>query len=634
MAMQNLYTSKTPEMYSSGDASVTMDSDVTYNSPAALHGLPTVANVAAGTQETTASIGPLARHVGGGARAAPELPARREAAPAANLEADGAHLIDVLLQTEHPKSSQQQLSTVRVPLRLAALAEFAQAIAAAAASGHSTDEEASGEICSERAESAGEAQRVEAADPRCGLCKQASGTTPGAAAVANGQARRSGELRLNSFEPRACHLVLSWIEREYDARQLRRRLQTLRDEIQAATIPLDTLGPTQLGRLFTYHSLQRNPNPALLTHKTCSRCKENIGEDGGGEAGAVATSSGSTAGLMASASSIDSNTSVVVRRRLPTGDWATVDGSILAADAIADTGPEGFDHEIFASLYVLYRPELHEHVCTWANHGVRLYELLSEEERASKQAEEAQMAAAADTAEAKSSSALDRATGVVAGTGDAASEAPPNREHPGFPHVKEGWEEGEEEPVGLRSLRIAHHLGISELVRAAACSIVNVLTVDSSPRVLMIANAIDCHLLRDHVSGWIVAHLAAVTASSLWGQLVPTREQTRILALAAATQANPFGLRNGEAATDAREMLAWSRETLVHMETCLQTAKEELAADIARAHSEGLEASAAPHAQRMIDDQEERLRVVRAFVAQQEADALADAAGLHGQRNG
>ena len=119
MAMQNLYTSKTPEMYSSGDASVTMDSDVTYNSPAALHGLPTVANVAAGTQETTASIGPLARHVGGGARAAPELPARREAAPAANLEADGAHLIDVLLQTEHPKSSQQQLSTVRVPLRLA-----------------------------------------------------------------------------------------------------------------------------------------------------------------------------------------------------------------------------------------------------------------------------------------------------------------------------------------------------------------------------------------------------------------------------------------------------------------------------------------------------------------------------------
>ena len=89
MAMQNLYTSKTPEMYASGDATVTMDSDVTYNSPAALHGPPTVANIAAGTQEATASIGPLARDIGGVARAPPELPARQEAAPARAEVAQG-----------------------------------------------------------------------------------------------------------------------------------------------------------------------------------------------------------------------------------------------------------------------------------------------------------------------------------------------------------------------------------------------------------------------------------------------------------------------------------------------------------------------------------------------------------------
>ena len=102
---------------------------------------------------------------------------------------------------------------------------------------------------------------------------------------------------------------------------------------------------------------------------------------------------------------------------------------------------------------------------------------------------------------------------------------------------------------------------------------------------------------------------------------MPTREQTRLLALAAAAQSNPFGLsESGEAAcTDAREFLAWSRETLGHMERCFATAHEELEADIAVAAAEGKTVASEAHARKMLEGQKERLRVVRAFVAKQEA---------------
>jgi hypothetical protein len=288
---------------------------------------------------------------------------------------------------------------------------------------------------------------------------------------------------------------------------------------------------------------------------------------------------------------------------------------MLAADAVADTGPDGFDLEHFRGLYGFYRPELHDHVLTWCTRGVRLFELLDDHERAKRHADEAELAARARDAHAAAEGKLEEAlstTLLVCAPAPTlpAAEAPL----------------AAEEPLALACLRVAHRMGVSEVVRAAAAKLGSELTVTTCPRMLMIADALDCHPLRDRVSGWIVAHLRQVTAEPLWTQVVPTREQTRILALAAATRNNPFGLVDGEAATDAREMLAWSIETLEHMERCLETAKEELAADIALAESEGLVASAAAHAQRMIDDQEGRLRVVRAFVAQQEVNAAADAA--------
>ena len=477
---------------------------------------------------------------------------------------------------------------------------------------------------------------------------------------------------LRGAEPRAARAIAAWLEAASAARESQRQLEALREEQATAATPLEGLDSGQLARLFAYHALRKQQ--ALLTYSG------DGGDGGGGDGGAggappppapppeagtappaaaagamprgsaaaaaatgakaaaaKAAAAKAAAAKAAAATAAAAAVLALVERQQPSGQLQVVDGRMLAADAVADTGPDGFDLEHFRGLYGFYRPELHDHVLTWCTRGVRLFELLDDHERAKRHADEAELAARARDAHAAAEGEREEALsttllvcapppGDTANGGGAAAPLAAAPTSAAEATTAPAPTLPAEEPLALACLRVAHRMGVSEVVRAAAAKLGSELTVTTCPRMLMIADALDCHPLRDRVSGWIVAHLRQVTAEPLWTKVVPTREQTRILALAAATRNNPFGLVDGEAATDAREMLAWSIETLEHMERCLETAKEELAADIALAESEGLVASAAAHAQRMIDDQEGRLRVVRAFVAQQEVNAAADAA--------
>ena len=165
---------------------------------------------------------------------------------------------------------------------------------------------------------------------------------------------------------------------------------------------------------------------------------------------------------------------------------------MLAADAIADTGLEGFDVERFRTLYHAYRPEMIEHVYTWQTRGVRLYELLDDAERSQRAKREAELVEAAGSMQSRASAASGEATRCK-GTEDIGPSG---------------------EPLALGALKLAIHLELSQLVVSAVQSMGCTLTVANAPKLLMIADELDCHPLRDRVSGYIVAHLMKVSEAS------------------------------------------------------------------------------------------------------------------------
>ena len=254
---------------------------------------------------------------------------------------------------------------------------------------------------------------------------------------------------LRGAEPRAARAIAAWLEAASAARESQRQLEALREEQATAATPLEGLDSGQLARLFAYHALRKQQ--ALLTYS-------GDGGDGGGgdgsaggappppapppEAGtappaaaagamprgsaAAAAATGAKAAAAkaaaakaaaakaaaakaaaakaaaakaaakaAAATAAAAAVMALVERQQPSGQLQVVDGRMLAADAVADTGPDGFDLEHFRGLYGFYRPELHDHVLTWCTRGVRLFELLDDHERAKRHADEAELAARA-----------------------------------------------------------------------------------------------------------------------------------------------------------------------------------------------------------------------------------------------
>jgi hypothetical protein len=394
-----------------------------------------------------------------------------------------------------------------------------------------------------------------------------------------------GELSLRKYGSASVCAVVAWMEAAYDCAQAQAELDDARDEQEHAARPLESLTQRELARLFQYNGLREQAK--LLTYTPR------------GEAPAVPDSN-----PVKPLHSKPAGPPLVVRqlpgkRVLVNGVYVTVpgsgggaeevDGRMLADDAVADTSADGFDIERFKALYAAYRPELLDHVYHWLTTGVRQHELLDEAQLASwTRAETGLLADVAATQRA------------MADAADAATV---------------------DEALSLETVRVAHSLRLARLVRPAVDRLATYFEVSNATDRLMLADELDCHPLRDRVSGYIVAHLRAVTSTPGWADLVPTREQTRLLALAAASHSNPFGLYDsGEAATDAREMLAWSRETLEIMERCFEEAKEGLAEDERLAEEKGEQVASADHARKMLVAQEERIRVVRAFVAMQEAN--------------
>ena len=381
----------------------------------------------------------------------------------------------------------------------------------------------------------------------------------------------SRDLTFPGIDARIVQSVVGWIEAAYDVRAAESALDAATEAVMAARKPLVELTASELAHLFQYHAFQKG---ALLLTCAADVDVKADGGDGVSAAGEGDADADAPRILDGPAAPIESKPQPVFRA----GEAVEISGAMLNEDAA-----DGFDETSFCERYGAYRTEtLLRHVPMWQSRGVPLQEMIprAERERADVDSERLQAA----TLEARAHAAAVASRCVA------------------------------DEGLCLGTLLLGDNLGLSELVGTAVDTLAEHFHVDGAAEELIRARATGVNRYIDRLSGFCVANIYRVTATPRWNELVPVRERTRMLALAATARSNPLGLSKGAVgAASLAEVVAYAKETLREMQERLETAKVDTKAD------EATGAASAEHAWHMIADQEQRMRVLRAFIASQEA---------------
>lgn len=376
--------------------------------------------------------------------------------------------------------------------------------------------------------------------------------------------------------------VVSWMEASYEASAAKAALEGVQEAREKAFRPLASLDAAEISHLFAYHAL--NKRLLLLTCNAEAAREKDANPTGSGR---VSSHSSSSPNAVHQAGAPP-----LVTREVPTGGKESamhneedpVTGAILAEDAAG----ESFDKDRFKRMYRLYKPNMLLRLArTWHSCGVHELEVIDERERDARALAEMKLSARAKAAEKATEEAAKAAV--------------------------------ERKSACFATLRLAHHLGLSKLVSVAVDSLAEQwLDVDSTVPLLLLADELDCHQLRNRVSGFAVAHMAAVASTPLWRDCLPSWQHTRIFELAAAARHDLHGLMGSsshqlmgrEAAADVNELVIYARETLFNVEERLAEAKDAVECDKGAASED--------HARQMIEDQEERIRRLRTFIGEHE----------------
>ena len=475
----------------------------------------------------------------------------------------------------------------QVYVRLAALTEMAPELVAALPE----PVDAAAAAATEGDEAANEAEQTGAAPAL------ASPTAPAAPAAPAWDTR---DLTFPRIDPNCVRLLFEWMEAAYDVRAADAALDAATEAVHARRKPLAELSATELAHLFQYHAFKKGAQ--LLTY-TPDLADEQA-EDQAPFKGPVLTASAldtpaskgsntdaydtryareydeESSGAIDGPAAPDHSKAQPVYR---SGERVELTGAMLDADASAD----GFDEKAFCAAFSAYRTEtLLRHVPMWQSRGVPMQEILPRAEREKEEVVSEELLAATVDARARAASVAAMAV---------ASEG-----------------------LCIMTLMLGHNLQLTDLVGKAVDTLAEHFTVEGAALELTRARSTGVNRYIDRVSGFCVANIHLVTKTARWNELVPLREKTRMLALAATARTNPLGLSsNAVGAASLAEVVAYAKETLREMQERLDTAKVDTKAD------ELTGAASAEHAWKMIANQDDRLRVLTAFIASQEA-ALAN----------
>lgn len=382
--------------------------------------------------------------------------------------------------------------------------------------------------------------------------------------------------------------VIAWMETWYEASTVKESLEAVQEAREKAFRPLASLTATEIAYLFSYHAL--NKRLLLLTCNTESLKKEDMDRVDASALKAAEESKKRQSSQPAGAPPLVTRESAGDPRGAAAAAASAIEEvePVTGATLGEDAAGESFDKDRFKRMYRLYKPNMLLRLArTWHSCGVHELEIVDERVRDARALYETKLMARAKAADAATAQA---ATAVV-----------------------------ERKGACFATLRLAHHLGLNKLVRVAVERIAEEwLDVQSAAALLLHADELNCSVLRNRVSGFIVSHMTAVSATPVWRECVPSWQHVRLFELAAAARYNLHGLMGSssqqlmgrEAASDVFELVIYARETLFNVEERLVEAKAAVDGDIGAASEE--------HARAMIEEQEERIRALRGFIAEHE----------------